>query len=279
MEERKNNCIKICSDWNGFLAKLDVRIILCGYAEDISSWPLYDNFCGAPFYRLYLPLKGAFRIFSLENSITIRPDSFYLIPDTVPLKFLGMEQSSHYWIHFVSKQLHKLPFYDPLEMPKDSIPDVRNRIERILAMCREADRSIASLLEAKCELERLLIPFLEKLALSGPDPAQPRKQLFELVDYIDLNLERRLTVAELAKQANLNSAMLTSLFVGHFGIPPKQYITTRRLYQAKLLLLQSNLPIKEIAWRCGWKDEYFFFRIFRKHVGITPNSYRRYQVY
>ena len=68
MEERKNNCIKICSDWNGFLAKLDVRIILCGYAEDISSWPLYDNFCGAPFYRLYLPLKGAFRIFSLENS-------------------------------------------------------------------------------------------------------------------------------------------------------------------------------------------------------------------
>ena len=99
------------------------------------------------------------------------------------------------------------------------------------------------------------------------------------MDYIDLNLERRLTVAELAKQANLNSAMLTSLFVGHFGIPPKQYITTRRLYQAKLLLLQSNLPIKEIAWRCGWKDEYFFFRIFRKHVGITPNSYRRYQVY
>lgn len=275
---RKNGSVKIHSEWSDFLAELDVKIIICGKAEDIFSWQSYSHFCGAPFYRLYLPLKGEFRIHSLETSVILAPGSFYLVPDTIPLKYQGISPSDHYWIHFVSRQLQKLPFYEPLSLPVDRLDRVPERFAEIVEHCRSFQELSHQIL-AKCGVEQLLIPFIETLSARAPSRDLPREQLFRLVDYIDLNIGRGIAVDELAEQAKMTRGELTALFVNHFGMAPKQYITTRRLYHAKLLLLQSNLQIKEIAWRCGWKDEYFFFRIFRKYMQTTPANYRKHQIY
>ena len=59
------------------------------------------------------------------------------------------------------------------------------------------------------------------------------------------------------------------------GLPPKQYISLRRISRAKYLLWRTKLSVKEIAEQCGYENKYFFYRIFKKYTGVTPRQYRR----
>jgi YesN/AraC family two-component response regulator len=52
------------------------------------------------------------------------------------------------------------------------------------------------------------------------------------------------------------------------------YITDYRMQKAKVLLLSSDLPIGTIAERTGFANGNYFFTLFKKHNGITPNEYR-----
>jgi len=52
------------------------------------------------------------------------------------------------------------------------------------------------------------------------------------------------------------------------------YLRKLRLDQASALLNASNLPIKMIAEKVGYDDQYYFSRVFRKYIGITPSRYR-----
>ena len=77
---RKNGAITIKSEWSEFLTELDVKIMICGFAQEIVNWqPLDSFFREMPFYRLYLPTKGEFCIsyvYSIESSTqTMRPNA------------------------------------------------------------------------------------------------------------------------------------------------------------------------------------------------------------
>lgn len=268
---RKNGAITIKSEWSEFLAELDVKIMICGFAQEIVNWqPLDSFFREMPFYRLYLPTKGEFcisSVYSIESTTLIRPGTVYLIPDCLVLKYQGIAPSDHYWIHFFSRQMQKLPFYEPLELPEEIFTHPRERFASIVEHCRQYE-NLEHQMAAKCEVEKLLIPFIEHLSSMTPVRNLPKVQLFSLIEYIDSNIGHKITVSELAARAHLSRSKLTALFVGQFRMLPKQFITMRRLYYAKHLLLQRNLPIKEIAWRCGYPDEYFFFRIFKKYVKL-----------
>ena len=43
---------------------------------------------------------------------------------------------------------------------------------------------------------------------------------------------------------------------------------------AQKLLAQKELPVKEIAGRCGYSDQFYFSRIFKKQTGLSPKEYR-----
>ena len=58
------------------------------------------------------------------------------------------------------------------------------------------------------------------------------------------------------------------------GMPPAQYLAVLRCNAARMLLTQSDLPIKEIARRTGIDDPYSFSRLFKRHVGSSPLYYR-----
>ena len=109
---RKNGAITIKSEWSEFLAELDVKIMIGGFAQEIVNWqPLDSFFREMPFYRLYLPTKGEFcisSVYSIESTTLIRPGTVYLIPDCLVLKYQGIAPSDHYWIHFFSRQMQKL---------------------------------------------------------------------------------------------------------------------------------------------------------------------------
>ena len=137
---------------------------------------------------------------------------------------------------------------------------------------------LQSAIFVKNSVTELLVPFLQEIA-----ERLPEKKTFatftNILNYIDTNLHRDFAIAELNDLSGMRQAEFSAAFRKVFGLPPKQYISMRRINRAKYLLLKTNLPIKKIARQCGYRDEYFFHKIFKKYTEFSPAHYRKYSVH
>ena len=64
------------------------------------------------------------------------------------------------------------------------------------------------------------------------------------------------------------------LFRQCHGVPPGGFVLRQRLYRACELLAQEQLPVKTVAFECGFANEFYFSRIFRKYMLFSPSAYR-----
>lgn len=82
------------------------------------------------------------------------------------------------------------------------------------------------------------------------------------------------SVEALAVEAGVSTATLHRMFLERFGLPPARFLTRLRLEYAAKALKQTTLPIAEIAFRAGYRDQSAFSRAFRRELGETPARYR-----
>lgn len=260
------------SPWQTFIADLDLELFIAGIGVDCTEWRGH-NFSGDPYWRLYLPLTGEFRLVYSDRVCTVRPGEISLVPAHRPFRFEGVAPSSHLWLHFMSEKLRQLPvFHEFRALPTDCIESPERLFQEARRQLDNAS-PLAGAIESKLLLLRILRPFLEKYGGENHDP-EP-EEFTRVLDYIDLKLEYPLEVSELAGLTRMARAEFSAEFRRRFGIPPKQYISSRRISRAKLLLLRTDLSNKEIALRCGYENEFFFYRIFKRYTGMAPGDYRR----
>lgn len=72
----------------------------------------------------------------------------------------------------------------------------------------------------------------------------------------------------------ISRTSLQKLFLSYYGISPKQYLLKLRMDNALTLLAEERRQISEIALLCGFKDEKYFSRLFRKKFGYPPSHFR-----
>jgi AraC-like DNA-binding protein len=102
-----------------------------------------------------------------------------------------------------------------------------------------------------------------------------RLKVEKLTGYIHENYRREITVKELSRYANLSPDYLTSIFRSHTGLSPVKYINKYRIDAAKELLMHENVKVRDAALLTGFKDEFYFSRVFRSLEGISPLEFRR----
>jgi AraC family transcriptional regulator len=98
--------------------------------------------------------------------------------------------------------------------------------------------------------------------------------LAEVLDYIDQNIDGRLTLPKLAEVARLSVFAFVRSFKTSTGFPPHRYILRRRVERAKVLLSDAALSIADVALRCGFGDQSAFTTTFRRLTSQTPSAYR-----
>lgn len=95
-----------------------------------------------------------------------------------------------------------------------------------------------------------------------------------LLEYIHRHYTEDLCIAELAEAEHLSVSRFREVFRRTFGCAPSEYIIGLRLQHARDLLSGTNLTIAEIAEMCGYGDELYFMRLFRKKTGMSARTYR-----
>jgi AraC family transcriptional regulator len=96
-----------------------------------------------------------------------------------------------------------------------------------------------------------------------------------LNEYLDENLDRNISLAELAGVVRLSEFHFARKFRAEFGCPPHAYVTRKRVERAKAQLAQRNVPLKVVAANAGFSDQSHMTRLFQRLLGVTPAEYRR----
>jgi AraC family transcriptional regulator len=100
-------------------------------------------------------------------------------------------------------------------------------------------------------------------------------QLQRARDFINVNLERDPSIAEIARECGLSSGYFARAFKRSTGVPPYKWLTKMRVERAKELLKDPRCELADIAQLCGFVDQSHFTRVFSRSEGYSPGRWRR----
>ena len=93
--------------------------------------------------------------------------------------------------------------------------------------------------------------------------------------YIEDNFcEPSLDMVTVCSGGFISVSSLQRAFAQHLGMSPMQYVIKLRMDKALSLLMENGLSVKEISLRCGFSDEKYFSRAFKKRYGYPPSRLR-----
>jgi AraC-like DNA-binding protein len=92
---------------------------------------------------------------------------------------------------------------------------------------------------------------------------------------MNASLDKDISIAQLASECGLSSSHFARAFRQATGRPPHRWLLERRIETAQGLLLNSQLPLREIAKACGFSDQSHLTRAFTRIVGTSPGAWRR----
>lgn len=131
-----------------------------------------------------------------------------------------------------------------------------------------------------CMALSLILLIYEMLnSRSQNESKKPRSSASATADrirnYLDEHYRESLTLSAIARELNVNEYYLSHIFKDEFGIPPMQYVMRRRIGEAQSLLMDTSIPIGDIADMLGFSSISHLNTMFSKYVGLPPGKYRQ----
>ncbi len=102
----------------------------------------------------------------------------------------------------------------------------------------------------------------------------PYPELFKVIDFVEANYSKKVTVGDLAEQACLSLRTFERQFKRRFNLSPIAYLKKVRINAACRELIHTNHTIAQIAQDCGFCDQSYLTKEFARLLRITPQAYR-----
>jgi AraC family transcriptional regulator len=214
----------------------------------------------------------------------IRPGSVQIVPAGVSANGrckAGEYQFSH--LHLSSASLAKAA--DSLEMTRWELVDpqyektdnlliqMADQLRKALGNPHRIDLLYAE--EMSHAVAAHLLRFYGQASLipshAGSLPPWKLKRVF---DYIEDTLPAHVSLEKMSGVAALSTSHFRASFRRSTGVSPSEYVQRRRIARAQQDLVETKLPISEIALRCGFADTSHFTRRFKAVSGDTPAAFR-----
>jgi AraC-like DNA-binding protein len=121
----------------------------------------------------------------------------------------------------------------------------------------------------------LLLVRLGRLEVDVPTALADRPVLAAVFDVLERRFAEPITPREIAREVGLTPGHLTTLVGRHTGRTVGQWLTERRMREARRLLVGTDLAVAAVAGRVGYRDPGYFVRRFRREHGVPPQAWRR----
>lgn len=276
---------------------MQLILLNIGYAIHNADWN-YKN-VRSPFARIYLVKEGSARLHLPGNRIQdLRPNHLYMIP---PFTMHSCECTNHftlYYIHIYDNQKSDYSILEdlmyPVEIKAKNIDELLverlftinpdsalnhndpkkydNTTNLIKTINNQTNRATHELLETNGILFQLLSHFM---VYSKDKYDIVDNRILRVVKYIRNNIHKDISIEELKDMCCLSKDHFIRLFKNDLQETPTQYIIQRKIERAQLMLITSDLLIKDIAYELSFENVSYFNRLFKKATGLTPSDYRK----
>jgi AraC-like DNA-binding protein len=223
--------------------------------------------------------KGHFKIDGYYFEITC--DQFVLIPATNKYMRYWADKNDPwtiYWIHYTGDGINAFNRAFNINIG-DTPVYVRNNLKRL-----EIWQNIYQILEkgfnqdnvrnATFHLYHLLATFLFRENELKTDKKRKKDLVSNVIHAMRDNIGQRLSVEDMAADNHISVSHFSALFRKATGMAPIDYFISIKMQKACELLHTSDEKVMGIAAQLGYDDPYYFSRIFKKHIGLSPIAYR-----
>lgn len=200
--------------------------------------------------------KGEIILFSAESKYT--------------LKVISEQEFVHYTVNFTFANGESLPFGRLVIKPQNFF-DFTALFKKLLK--ERNNFNLISKFRCLALLNQIIADFF-KCALQSEITNEQYKKVLSAIKYINENYCEKITIDDLAKLCMMSNSHFRRTFTQMCGVSPIEYLVSIRIQRAKELIIESTLPVSSIASLCGFKDEEYFCRTFKKRTGKTVRQMR-----
>lgn len=262
------------------------------------SKPLIVTSCGT--YRLYtkpiLPTwrprgrldyqllyiaagKAHFHFDDKEQVVTAGHMVLYRPKEPQKYEYYGEDQTEVYWVHFTGGNVKNILRSYGLTDDKrvfycGSGLDYQNLFRTMINELQMCKVNYAEMLEMYL---RQIFIMLQRYFLNSlkTDNAHVVEEIDKATLYFNEHYSEDISIDEYAQNNHVSVSWFIRNFKQCTGSTPMQYILSKRIYNAEILLHDSTYNVTEIAEIVGYDNPLYFSRIFKKVKGISPSEYRK----
>lgn len=215
------------------------------------------------------------------KQIKIQSNQVYIIPPKTPCCYGANNKNpwTNYWLHFTGENaaLYSPPAFKIIDIP----PANDSRIEERLLLFEEMLQNFGDyfkfekVIYANICLKQFLtsVKYLDVYRSVNKEPENDL--LKKVISYMKNNLHKNTRISQLAETYNCSASNIYKLFKMNLDSSPQDFFIHLKMERARKYLIQTNLKVKEVGLKLGYDDQYYFSRIFSKHVGLSPVNFRK----
>lgn len=267
--------------------------------EKVGSWWNYKNIL-SPFNRLYLITEGEGWVHLDNTEYHLTPGKLFLIPKFTFHSYRCDAEMGHFYLCFFDEIAFCESLFDSFEFnflvdgkKGDSIlferlnqinpegrinnpdPASYDNSKSLYSFAKSRKQlTIADIIEIQGVIYQLVSRFIANSATQKQLIAS-RKRFSKLTSYINQHLDAKISLNDLANMACLSPDYLSKQFLEVMGVRPMEYVNRIRIERAQMLLVTTDLPIKQIAEKVGIASNSYFSTLFKKQTLNTPEEYKK----
>lgn len=269
------------SQFEKLLGNLSVDALVMGHNKVDRRWSDYDFI--PDYNKFYFILSG-------EGYLKIGDKEYYPQSNQLWLMPEGIQQSysvtnpenpfTKYWVHFRAKVGNTNLFnilHAPVCLNIQHHKYLQGLFDHMLSYYFDYNCTFTRQIMINSYMTQIICYYLELSDVKNIffNTSNDNSRIVELLEYIDTHLDKELTLEILSDVAHLQPNYFINFFKKYMNSSPMQYVMGKRIERATMLLQNTNQKINFIAKECGFKDELYFSKAFKKNFGITPSEYRK----
>lgn len=271
-----------------FIDKIQFNVQTAELADLDKNWntrqfnPTYRYL---PLSRLYMPCSGKGYIVCNDKTYVLKRGSMFLIPPYAHIQVSCPKKLVKYWCHFNAPVsgfgndiFSMYPDIAEIKITEEQF-EFNAKLFECMIKCRKKSSGALSpgpleKIQISSALAILLEPFLRSISQKMISPGDMNR-IMKLVQYMNENLSRNITLKELAGIAGVHPNYLCGIFLRAVGNSPIAYLLNLRMAYAMAELRRNEMRISEISENIGFRNQSSFSLFFRRRTGISPREWQK----
>lgn len=98
--------------------------------------------------------------------------------------------------------------------------------------------------------------------------------IMKIIEYVRRNYMKKITLNDISNHVNFSVSYISRIFKEEMGTNMMNFINKVRVENAKMLLMKNEIPLIEVSYLCGFEDQTYFNKVFKKLTNISPGKFR-----